>query len=334
MSTLKDVAEMAGVSRTTVSRFVNNSGYVSREVEKRIKDAIETLDFRPNRIAQTLNTNNSGNIALVVSDVSNPLTALYLKGVEAVTYNKGYNLIICNTNFDILKEISYIKILIDKQVDGLVLAPATRRTDHIQELIKRGIPLVFITRRVPGISADYAGFANEDGSYRVVDHLISTGHKRVGIICRYYDIDNSTGRLRGYIEALKANNIEYDSEIVYTGGGYEKDGFEGASKFLSLKNPPTAIYTAVGIQAAGVIRYCNANRIKIPKDIALASFESIGGLDELIVPKITSNIMPVFELGKIAAEMLFSRLEGDATKPFREVKLNGDFIVAESTVGI
>lgn len=331
MSTINDVAKIAGVSRTTVSRYLNKSGYISMKNILNIEKAIIILNYRPNKIAQSLNTRYSGNIALVVGDISNPITANYLKGVEAVSYENKYNLIICDTNFDIEKETNYINMLIDKQVDGIIIAPCEKNKAHIMEVINKGIPIVFITRKMNGIDADYVRFANEDGSFKVVEHLIETGHKRIGIICREIDLKNLSSRLKGYKEALKAYEINFDDRLVFCGDGLEIDGYNGMRYLMNLSSPPTAVYTAVNLQAAGVIRYCMDNDLIIPDDIALASFESFAEFDRIIKPTLTANVMPVFELGATAAQILLSRVSGVNKEPFKEVCLTGVLLIREST---
>ena len=334
MPTIHDVAKIAGVSSTTVSRYINNADYLSQKVKARIEKAIIGLNYRPNKIAQSLNTGSSGNIAVIISDISNPITANYVKGIEAVAFENNYNVIVCNTNFEIENEVKYTNMLVDKQIDGIILAPCEKKRDHIAEVKQKGIPLVFITRKLPGIDADYVGFANEDGSYKVIEHLIRIGHHRIGIICREVDYKESTGRLMGYKKALEANGISYDEKLTVCGSGVEKDGYKGMQILMQNEKHPTAIYTAVNLQAAGVIRFCSDNRIKIPHDIALASFESFAEFDLIMNPPITANVMPVFELGFTAANILLSRINAANKDPYKDINLAGNLVIRGSTVAL
>ena len=124
MSTIVEVSRLAGVSRTTVSRYINKSGYVSESTKEKIEKAIKKVNYHPNRLAQSLHTKTSSTVALVVGDISNPITAAYTKAVENVVFSHNCNLIVCNTGFAIDKEISYVNMLVEKQIDGVVIAPS------------------------------------------------------------------------------------------------------------------------------------------------------------------------------------------------------------------
>lgn len=334
MATIYEVANNAGLSRTTVSRYINSTGYVSQEAKDKIEKAIKELNYRPNKIAQSLSTRTTGNIAVVISDISNPIAADYTKGIEAAAYDHNYNILLCNTGFDLKKEISCVNILMQKQIDGIIIAPCGKGREHLEEVVKRKIPLVFVTRKILGIEADYVRFANEEGSFKIVEHLIKLGHKRIGIICRDIDIVNITGRLKGYMLAHENYNLPVEKELIISGKAVESFGYDAMSQFVKMQDPPTAIYTAVNLFAAGSIRYCNENDLKIPEEISLASFESFGELDAIIRPKLTSNVMPAFQLGYTAMDMLIKRISNIGNISNREVSLSGEILIRESTMAL
>lgn len=332
IATSKDVAKLAGVSRATVSRCLNGTGYVGRKARESIARAVKKLDYRPNRVAQTLNTKTSSNIAMIVADISNPITAVYSKTVEEVAFGKNYNLHICNTGFDLEKEIRYTHMLMDKQVDGLVIAPCGKGGAHLQALKAHGIPLVFLTRKVPEVEADYVCFDNVAGGYNVAEHLISIGYRRIAAICRDIDRTEQDNRLDGYLLALKKHRIERRDEFILYGSVDDAFGFAAMAQLMSRSDPPDAVYTATNMHAAGVIHYCKERRIAIPGDVALASFESFSELDVIVDPPLSANVMPVHESALIAANMLFKRIEGERGPP-REVKLTGTFRIRRSSIG-
>lgn len=333
--TISEVAKEAGVSRTTVSRYINNSGYVSKDAREKIEKAIRAVGYRPNKIAQSLTKHSTGNIALVLSDIANPISAIYAKGVESVAREHDLNLIICNTGFDLQTEIQSVNRLIEKQIDGIIIAPCGKGKEHIEEVIQRGIPLVFISRRIHGVNADYVRFANEQGSFQVVEHLIKLGHRRIGIISRDLDRANDIERLKGYKEALHYYGIPVDESLIQSGQAVEEVGYEKMKILLALPNPPTAVYTAVNLFAVGVLKLCRERGIRIPEDLAVASFESFSYLDPIISPPLTANRMPVFELGVTAAQLLVERIKAKDQKsiPYRDISLQGELVVRESTVG-
>lgn len=335
MYTMMNVAQKAKVSRTTVSRYLNKNGYVSKESQQKIENAIVKLNYLPNKIAQSLVKRETKNIAFIVSDISNPVSSAIAKNAEKIANHYGFNIILCNTGFNLQQEAEYIYKLIEKQVDGIILAPNGKGGRHLDEVIRRKIPLVFITRKVEGIDADYVRFANESDSFKVVEHLIRLGHKRIGVICRLVDKENTKSRLAGYINALKQYQIPLEEELIVSGQAIEKVGYKGMERLFKLHNPPTAIYTAVNFFAAGVIRFCKDKGIKIPEEIALASFESFEELDPIISPSITANKMPTKYFGKMVVQILIERIinkEKDFS-PFKEISLKGKLIQRESSLG-
>ena len=333
ISTILDVALLAGVSRMTVSRYINGNGYTSEAVRQRIKEAIIKLNFRPNRIAQSLTTGLTKNIALILSDISNPLYTLIIKGVEKFAFEKGYNLIICNTDYSAAREKEYVHTLVDKLVDGIIVAPSCMGIEHFQEAQERGIPLVFIARKVEGITADYVAFDDVDGSYELVQHLIELGHTRIGVICR--DVDMLNGRILGYKQAMAQAGIAYAPQLITSCTVVDEEkGYECAEKLLSAQQPPTAIFATVNILAGGTLLYCRKHQIQVPQQLAITSFDSFAEVDCLIHPQLTCNIIPAFALGQKAAEILLQRVRSNADhSSFTEITLKGQLLIRESTIG-
>jgi DNA-binding LacI/PurR family transcriptional regulator len=326
------VAALAGVSRMTVSRYINGTGYVSERCRGKVQEAINQLNYRPNRIAQSLTTGSTKNIALILSDISNPLYTLIIKGVETLVFEHGYNLIICNTDYSLEREKEYVHILIDKLVDGIIIAPSCLGNEHLKEVKAKNIPLVFIARRDEGIEADCVNFDDFNGSYQLIKHLTELGHRRIGIICRKVDIDNQ--RLAGYQKGLAEAHISYDESLIQISTVVDElVGYDCTKKLLEQPQPPTAIFTTVNKFAGGTLLYCRNNNLDIPQQLALASFDSFAGVDYLIVPQLTCNIIPAFELGRKAVEFLMDRIKGVPDDlPFREFSLKGEMLIRASTV--
>ncbi len=330
MPTLEQVAKVAGVSRTTVSRYLNRSGYVGQETAKKIEEAIRKLGYYPNRIARSLVQKKTGNIALVVSDIFNPITAGYSRGVEDEAFIYGYNMVLCNTNFDPEKEKSVIQILLEKQIDGIIIAPCQKEEAYILEIKMRDIPLVFLTRRIPNVEADYVRFDYVRGSFQVVEYLINLGHKRIGIISPPVLLEEKEERIHGYLAALRKYGLKVDPSLIIFDEAVEGVGYEKAEVFLSMPNPPTAIFAAVNLFAKDILVYCKGNNVKLPQDLSLASFECFPHYDSIINPRITANEMPAYNLGKAAAKVLFTRINHKDGN-YKNIKLSGKLRVGEST---
>ncbi|MCD8140002.1 MAG: LacI family transcriptional regulator [Planctomycetaceae bacterium] len=332
MATSKEVAKLAGVSRATVSRYINGTGYVGRRARESIEEAVKLLNYRPNRVAQSLNTKTSSSIALMVADISNPITAVYSKAIEEVAFERNYNLHLCNTGFELEKEIRYTHMLLDKQVDGVIIAPSGKGTAHFQTLAANGIPFVYLTRNLPEVPADSVCFDNVDGGRKAVDHLLSLGYRRVAAICRDIDRSEHGNRLDGYLLALDNNRLPRLEELVMYGGADAESGYAAMAQLMVRDAPPDAVYTATNMQAAGVIRYCKERGLSIPDDVAIASFESFSEMDCIVDPPLSANVMPVRESALIAASLLFKRIAGDDSPP-KEIKLTGTFVIRRSSVG-
>jgi len=331
---IRNIAKLANVSHMTVSRYINKKGYVSLKNAAIIQSVIDQVNYRPNKLAQALNTKKTGNIALIVGDISNPITAKYTKGVEEEALRNNSNLIICNTGFNTVEEARHIVSLIEKKVDGIIIASSGKKSDYIDEIIARRIPLVFITRKPIEYEQDYVVFNDYDCSYVVVKHLIEQGFNRIAIIYRDYEQERHHGRLAAYINAMQDFGIPVDNSLVIPATADVEGGYEAARKIFSMpiSKRPRAIYTVVNPQTAGCMSYCIENAICIPEDIAIASFESFDYYDNLIKIPITANILPAVELGNNAAKLLFERINNDNSILPRTVILNCQFVKRDSTL--
>jgi len=315
----------------TVSRFINKSGYVNNETSRRISQAIKELQYRPNQIAKSLQTMKTGNIAVLLGNVSSPMSTLTIKGIENISFQKGYNLLVCNTDFSEDKEQKYLDILMQKQIDGMILAPCSKRSESLQEVLDRGIPLLFLDRRVPGIPADYVGFDFENDSFILTSHLVEVGCRKIAIICRKADLVHESPQLKGYARALQSSSIPVDEKFVQYCHSSSKAAYEAMEEILG-RCGPDAVYATSSVLAAGVLRFCRDRNIRIPGDCLVASFDSFGEYDDLIRPNLTCNEVPAFALGVSGAELLTERISGGAAgmEP-RHVVFPGKLLMREST---
>ncbi len=239
--TLKEVAKLANVSHTTVSNVLNNTGSVSEETRLRVLEAIKTLNYEQNVLARSLKTRKSRVLGVVISDNSNPLFSLVVKGVEKIATKRNYNVILCNTDQDVEREIRQIKMLYERQVDGIIISLAKERTDHLARYINRK-PFVFINRLPDRMFGDTILTDNFQGGYEVVSHLLSLGHRRIGIFGCSTEYITGRERYRGYLAALREYQVEPDPAlVVQTHFRAAQEAFEPALSFLE-KAKPTAVF--------------------------------------------------------------------------------------------
>ena len=331
---IRDVARRAGVSVMTVSRFMNDSGYVGKESAEKIERAVAELRYRPNQIARSLQNSKSRNIAVLLGNVSSPMSALAIKGIESVSFRYGYNLLVCNTDFSEEKERAYLDMLMQKQIDGMILAPCSGNPAPLREITDREIALLFVERHVPGILADYVSFDFYNDSFNLTKHLLDIGCRQISVICREAEKKHDSPHLKGFEKALSEASFVFDPFSVSYAPPSPESGYEVMEKILEAGPAPDAVYVTAGTLAIGALRCCRKRHVNIPHDMRVACFESLGEYDALAYPSLTCNELPAFDLGVRAAEALLEkicrRIAYDT--PPRRFVLPGRLLIRDSTL--
>ena len=327
MTTMKDVAKRAGVSVTTVSHVINETRFVSDELQRRVFDAMEELHYRPNILARSLRRGETRTIGLIVPDNSNPFFAEVARTVEDIGFENGYSVILCNTDGDLEKEKVYIDVLIAKQVDGAVFIAAGSRQEHLSELTAQGLPVVVVDRDIPQTLADVVLVNNEQGGYEATRHLIELGHQRIGCIAGPSELTPSAARIHGYRRALEENDLPYREELIVS-GDFRYDGGETTmEKLLSLSAPPTAVFVCNDIMAIGALRAIKRAQMQVPADLSIIGFDNIP-ITSATSPALTTVAQPITELGVRSMNLLLSRI--------RNTRPSGDYerIILETELTI
>jgi LacI family fructose operon transcriptional repressor len=327
MVKIKDVADAAGVSTATVSRVLANKPHVRPEVKKRVMQVVKKLNYRPNRVAQSLRSNSSKIIALIVSDIENPFFQRVSRAVDDTAYEHGYSLMVSNTDENPAKEQSSLNLLRDENVAGIILSPTRQVLEGLAEMSTINVPMVIIDRHVKNLAADNVRIDNIQSAYDLASHLLTQGYRRIGGV---FGAGSTTGRQRreGFMRALKDNNIKPTADLLKYTNPREEDGFNVAIKLLQMKNRPEAIFTSNSLLAAGVLMAIRQSRLAIPDEIALVSFDDPTWA-KLVEPALTVIEQPTYEIGRTAAELLIKRIQ-DPTRSHREVVLKTKLIVRQS----
>lgn len=325
---MKDVARRAGVSTATVSHVINNSRFVSDPVKQIVFQAMEELQYRPNAIAKSLRQKSTHTIGLVISDIANPFFTSLVRAVEDVANRKGYNLILCNTDEQPDKERVYLDVLMQKQVDGIIVAPTTGNTAYFRELAERNFPLVFIDRHLDEVNVPAVLVDSEDGAFQAVSHLIRLGHRRIGLVTGLTTVTTTGDRRRGYERALAEFGLPLDPALIRQGNSQVPGGQEGGLALLRLPLRPTAIFATNNLMTIGVMRALHDEGLQCPQDLAIVGFDDFDWASSFR-PYLTTVAQPVYDLGKAAADLLLARLERKS-KPKQRVVLKGTLIVRES----
>jgi len=327
--TIKHVAQRAGVSVATVSRVIRNRGYVREKTRRKVLAAVRELDYHPNVIARSMVTKSTQTIGLVMTDIVNPFFAELARGVESVAWSDGYTLILANTDEDVRREQAIVNTLVEKQVDGLIIVPASsRQAPHLFEIFHQQMPMVLVDRGVENLPVDTIMVDNEYAAYQAVSHLIGLGHRDIGMIMDNLDITTIAERLAGYRRALMEHGLTVSEERIQCCQYTLQSAYEITFKMLQGSPRPTALFTASNFMTLGTIKAILDLGLKIPEDIALVGFDDLEW-NRLFYPQLTAVAQPVFELGRVAAQRLLSRLKGEQSPP-QEIRLKTTFIVRHS----
>ncbi|KNF09745.1 ribose operon repressor [Gottschalkia purinilytica] len=328
--TIKDIAKLANVSTTTVSRVINNKYEgVGEETRKRILDLVKELGYQPNALARSLVTKRTSSIGLIIPDIINPFFPDLARGVEDIASKEGYSVILCNTDDDPDKEKKYISLLNEKRVDGIIFTGAsTHSHEHILELIKSGVPVILMDRRIDYENTFGVFIENFKGGYDATNYLISLGHKKIGCITGPLNTKESEERFNGYKKALKEAGIDFNEDLVIESNYKITGGADAATELLEKQNV-TAIFAFNDMMAYGVYKAAKLLGLKIPDDISVIGFDDVQ-ISQILEPELTTVKQPIYDMGAESAKMLITRIKGKKIKK-KIIKFKTELIIREST---
>lgn len=332
MVTIEDVARLAGVSNSTVSRVLNKKEYVKEDTRKKVFDAVAELGYKPSRIARSLRANVSQIIGLIISDIQNPFFTSLVRAVEDIAYKHNFSLLLCNTDEDPEKEKLYVELMLSERVSGVIITPTREYDCPVQKLLEMGVATVCVDRQVQDCETDSVVSDNVESSFKLVEHLIANGHRRIGALLGPSEITTFRERLLGYKNAHKKYGLAIDSHLIEQGIPKEMEGYELANQLLGLSDRPTAIIAGNNLMALGAIHAIKNNKLSLPGDISLVSFDDREWA-QLITPTITVASQPTYEMGRQAAELVMRRLENDDSS-IEHLVLESEIIYRESVRSI
>ena len=329
MTTLYDVARLAGVSTMTVSRVVNGSGYTSPAVKASVDRAIADLGYMPNVLARQLRSSRTQTLALVVTDIANPFFTTIARGVEDAAHAQGYAVMFCNTDESVDEELDYVRVLIGRRVDGVLLVPATDSSKSLELLRKHNLPVVVLDRRLRSAEVDEVRADSEGGAYIAVRHLIELGHRQIAVLAGPEAVSTSSDRVSGYKRALAEAGIDAGPQQILFGEYTEASGQAMTERILSAPERPTAIFAGNNFIAFGAIQALRESGLEIPDDMSIVVFDDLP--QGWILPFLTVIAQPAYEIGKRAAEMMLERLVSEEPIEPRTIVLPSTLIVRRSS---
>jgi len=326
---MRDVAQLAGVSVSTVSHVVNNSRAVSDESRQLVLQAMEELGYRPNTLARSLRRRKTNTIGMIVPDSANPFFAEVARAIEDTSFAKNYSVILCNSEGNLKKQRAYTNVLIDNLVAGILFVAAGISTELVEDLRQRRVPLVVVDREVPGVEVDTVTTHHAQGGRLATQHLIDLGHRRIACIAGNSELSPSAERVTGYQDALSANGLLVDDDLLLKGDFRYESGYQATRQLLYLDSPPTAIFACNDLMAVGCISAATELGVHVPDQLSVVGFDNVR-LASFTNPPLTTIAQPIFEIGALATKMLLERID-DLEAPARIKTLDTELCVRHSS---
>jgi DNA-binding LacI/PurR family transcriptional regulator len=304
---INDIARIAGVSRQTISRVVNNKQEVSEATRKQVLRVIEKYGFQPSLQARSMVTKKTNTIAMLLPDIKNPFFAEIVCGIERTLREKQMNVFLFTTDEDIEREVSLIQLAQNYNVDGMILCSPRLDDANLRKVIPKISPVLLLNRDLDAEGAACVMVDALQGGYTATKYLIEQGHTQIGIIVGHSLASSSSKRLEGYKKALEQYGMEINQDLIVS-VDVHNEGIHKLTQQL-IKNKVTAITTYNDISAAYVIQACTELKIKVPDDISVIGFDGIA-LSELVTPNLTTMALPLYEIGETAANTLLKMITG------------------------
>lgn len=313
--TMHDVAKLAGVSQSTVSRVLNeNTSHIpiSNETRQRILSAVEKLGYQPNMIAKSLRTQRTQMIAVMIGDISNAFYHPVVRAVQDVARTRDYDVLISNGDHLYENERRFLDTVLRRPVDGVIMAPHRLTTEDLDQFIRKShIPVVALGAQVQHPAVDVVGGTSEPATYEAISWLIhDKGHRRIGFIGVADDMPPGPPRLRGYQRAMNDAGVPIEENFVQKAEFTLEGGRQAMHAFLKQANPPTVIFACNPLMAIGAIKAAQAEGCQIPKDFSIMGYDDIPEAT-IVRPTLTVVARDLTEIGHQVANVLFERIDGD-----------------------
>ncbi|WP_206476794.1 LacI family DNA-binding transcriptional regulator [Microbacterium sp. KRD172] len=332
--TISEVAAAAGVGRSTAARTLGGYGYVSPELRGRVAAAAAQLGYRTNALARSMSTGVSQTIGVIIADIANPFFGGVVRGISDASRAHGFETLVLSTHEDLAEEIAATDVLIDKRVDGIIVASAAldaASAGHIRQAGEHGIPVVLVDRAVAGLDLDAVVIDNRSAARDAVAKLIAVGHRRIGFVWgppvderprrRRELIDVATRnlwtdgeRLQGYLDALDDAGMVLDTDLIMVGRKTEENAAVEVARMLASDDPPTALFCTENDAVTGTLLALRAAGVRVPSDVSLIGFDD-NSWAAVMEPPLTMIEQPTLALGTRAAEVLFTAIEGEPRAP-------------------
>lgn len=330
MPTIADVARIANVSKTTVSRVLNTPELVNMETRKRILEVMEKLNYSPSIIARGMRGQKTNMLGVILPDITNLFYSEFLKYVEAESINNGYIVVICSTEFNPEREKQYIDKLVKRQIDGLILCKyeEVKQNESFYVNLTKKIPVVVMDQPSNGLPLSAVYTDTYRGIKNLTEYLLKRGYGKIAILCGDRRYPFAQMRYRGYVDALMEHSMEIEETLTEECDCTAAGGYRACEK-LFLRTLPEAIVTITDLIALGALRYLQDNGYSVPQDIAICGFDNIP-LSSLSSPQLTTIAQPIDQMAREAVHQLLRKIHNSRVRN-RDIVLENRLIVREST---
>ena len=331
--TIKDIAKALGLSTSTVSRALRDSYEISSDTKRLVLDYAEKMHYRPNPIALSLKENRSRSIGVIIPEIANHYFSQAINGIEAAAYERGYHVVIFQSQESYEREVEKIEYLAARRVDGLLMSLSSQTVDisHLKALQERGLPLVFFDRIPAEIETHKVVADNYNGAFDATTHLLQSGRKRIAHITSQPGLSITKERLNGYLAALEQHGVPFDENLVKYCRYSAEEVEANLNALFSLPTPPDAFLTAADRLALSYYAGLKKRDIRIPEDVAFVGFSNLS-VPDLLNPPMSTVVQPAFQMGQIAAGLLLDLIDKSPKAPqFRTTKLPMELFVRSSS---
>lgn len=332
MYTIKDVAKLAGVATSTVSRALSGNVPVSDETKEKVMKAVKELNYKPNLVAKGLKEGKSNVLGLIIPDIRNPIFPSIVRGVEDAARVNGFNVVLINSDENIEHEVSAVNVLKNRWIDGFIFATATsvENSKHIYKLMEQEIPVVLMIRN---IGKDFNAIVtnNFEASYEAVSYMINRGLRRIGIINGKLSLNLYMERYQGYKKALEDHGLELVDDICFNCSTSNSDCYDQLRDYFSKGKSIDGIFATNDYKAIEAIRAIKDSGLRVPEDVSVMGFDDVQ-VSSFIDPELTTVSQPLYDMGSRAVERLIEIIgEGELDNTRIEV-LDSKLVIRNSVI--
>jgi LacI family transcriptional regulator len=326
---MKQVAERAGVSTSTVSHVINNTRAVSEDVKTRVLAVIEEMRYIPSAVARSLKNDKTHTLGVSIPDNTNPCLAELLRGIEDAAFGVGYNIMLCNGYADTRRQAAHLRALVEKRIDGLIFVAGAASDELVPLLTRQPVPIVLADHEVAAVDLDLIGLDHEGTGYLATRHLLELGHRRIACVSGPEEHSPGRERLAGCLRALAEAGVEVNPSWLVKAEPSCEGGFEAVNQLLALPAPPSAVFACNDLMALGGLCAAREAGVTVPEQLSIIGGDDLG-VAAFATPRLTSVTQPTYEMGRRLTALIIARIGGDE-QPRRRELLQGALVVRQST---